>query len=467
MAFSPVVTAEANSSSQGSQTLTVVQISGQPATLQKGGNFSISDQKKISLKPLPLSNLKSAKVPVPVSAISAVKQGFTDADWKFLKASMTDLSEKDQNSLIDSAKEILNGTSKLSKDEQNAVLKQIGHYIILATEGGGGISPQWAGEPGHYELSMAVQQNLGSLSTSHANLLGDYATWADNNRLATPPLPGLIENRHSWVLDGTGIPGLDNYGPDSLAYYINNARTDFQNYDADSAYTDIGKSLHYIEDLGCPYHTTGGSLYEHSAYETWVMDNWNSLNLTSAIQVDGYYVIDDPASDAKLLAEYSNQFIPYFNSEILNDPNWQTNPNMIYWTQVLNTETEKMTIGMVQYANKYESPDTVGGNSVPIQGLQTSYATISGIASSDPMVFPVRITYPNSTDLEIWLGARQDSSQSYTYYKIWDRQSYGSSDMILQIRATGFQDMHDWQLVVRDDATGSEGSIDEFSVNIG
>jgi hypothetical protein len=412
-----------------------------------------------------ISELKNAKVPKQMSSVSAVQEKFSKEDWAFLQTVMTDLSEKEQIQLIAEAKKIFDGTSTLSKEEQNTIVKKIGNYIIIATERGGN-TPKWWGQPGHYQLSMAVQQNLGSLSTTHATLLGDYAVWADQNR-DQPPLSWLIQNRHSWVLDGSGLAGFDNYGPDSCAYFIDNARTDFNNYNTDSAYTNIGKSLHYIEDLGCPFHTTGGSLPQHVAYEDWVGNNWSTLDLDSAIQVNSYYVVDNPAEDAKLFAQYSNQFLSYFDWEINNDPNWQTNPDMIYYTQVLNAETEKITIGMVLYANKFESPDTVGTNSVPIQDLQTTNAYINNAAISDPLVFPVRINHPDASELEIWLGCRPNSSYSYTDYKIWDRQTNSGSDLVINVMATGFQDMHDWRLQVKDNVAGNEGTINEFSMNIG
>jgi len=470
LACAPIVNAQEAGTSSDIQSLSDKQVSPTIIVLQKSGNATaITGDKKVSLKPIPISELKKIKIPAYITAFSANMTKPVNYGLDSLRPYMTDLSEKEQDQLISEMVLIIEKKSMLSKEEQEAVVKKIGEYFIVA-ENGGEIAPKWSGRPGHYELSRAAAENLGSLSDAHGTSLMDYAYWADEdaNRIQ-PPLFGLILNRHSWTLDGLGVPGFDNYGPDLTAYFINNARTDFANYNPDSAYINIGKGLHYLEDMGCPYHTAGNPslLLNHGTYESWVASNWNNWNMDAEIQSDGYYVVTDPAQDAKDLAVFSNLFLAFFDWEIANDPNWQTNSDMIYWTKVLNSETEKLTMGLVVYANGFESPNTVGANSVPIQDLQTSYASINSVAFSDPMVFPVSIGHPDSTELEIWLGYRPDSSYPYSYSKIWDRQSYGSSDIILQVWATGFQDMHDWQLVVRDDETGNEGSINQFSVNVG
>ena len=459
----PCVSAAADDANTGNQDYIIIPISITNNAQEKSDLNGTTEQKIKLLTPVPSSNLKNVKVPKQIESSENQKGEFTDEDWAFLRKSMTDLTEKEQDQLITEMKKIQNHTSSLSKDDQNKVISKIGDYIIIATEGGNSV--KWWNQPGHYQLSMAVSQNLGMMTSSHATSLGDYASWADDHR-DQPPLFGLIQNRHSWVLDGTGFPGFDGYGPDSGSYFITNARTDFNNYLSDDAYIDTGKSLHFIEDLGCPYHTTGGALPQHVAYEDWVGGNWAALGLDSAIQVSEYYVVTDPVAQAKELAEFSNQFVPFFNYEINNDPDWQTNPDMIYYTQVLYAETEKMTIGMVQYANKFDSPDTAGSNFVAINDMQTSYAYINSVGDSPSDVISFTITHPDASQLEIWVSSRQNSGDPYTDYKVWDRQPIGGSPFTFTIPATGFVNYHDWRLIVKDNAAGSTGSIDEFSINI-
>lgn len=462
MAIVPMVSA-ADQVSTGNQDIKTIPMSIVNSAQEKRIANGTTEQNIKILVPVPSSDLKKIKVPDQIESANSRNGMFTDKDWAAIKKAMTDLPKKEQERLIAEMKKILNHTSTLSPDEQEKVIGTVGKYIIIVTEGENSV--KWAGQPGHYQLSMAVSQNLGTLTSAHATSLGDYASWADDNR-GQPPLSGLIQNRHSWVLDGIGVPGMDNYGPDSGAYYTTASRTNFNSYLTDDAYVDIGKGLHFMEDMGCPYHTTAGSLLEHVAYEDWIMNNWNTLGLDSAIQVNEYYAVTDPVAQAKELADFSHQFLSFFTYEINNDPNWQTNADMIYYTQVLFAETEKMTIGMVQYANKFDSPDTAGSNSVAINDMQTSYAYINSVGDSASDTISFTITHPDASQLEIWVSSRQDSSYPYTDYKVWDRQPIGGSPFTFSITATGFVDYHDWRLIVKDNATGSTGSIDEFSINI-
>jgi hypothetical protein len=88
------------------------------------------------LHPVPVSRLK--KITVPEHHASAEKQQemFSDRDWATIRKSMTDLTEQEQDRLIIEMKKILNHTSSLGPDEQNAVSLKFGYYLINATEGG-------------------------------------------------------------------------------------------------------------------------------------------------------------------------------------------------------------------------------------------------------------------------------------------------------------------------------------------
>jgi hypothetical protein len=446
----------------GNQDIKIIQVSISNNASEKSNFNGTMGQKIKLLTPVPSSNMKKIKVPQLNQSAEKQKGIYTDRDWEIIRKAMTDLSEKEQDLLITDMKKIQNHTSSLSPDEQQKIITKIVNYIIIATEGRPSV--KWANVPGHYQLSMAVSQYISTMTPAHATTLGDYADWADDNRVLTPPLGGLSVNRHSWVLDGTGALTFDNFGPDSALYFLSAARTDFNNYLSDDAYIDIGKSLHYVEDLGCPYHTTGEFIYEHTAYENWVMGNWATpLDMDTALQVTEYYPVTDPVAQSKELAELSHQFLPFFNYKINNDPNWKTDPEMIYYTRNLFAETEKLTIGMVLYANKFESPDTIGSNSVAVNDLQTSYAYINSIGGSPSNRIFFEMNHPDASELEIWVSTRPDSTYNYTDYKVWDRGSIGGSEFYFSIAASGFEDYHDWKLTVKDNAAGNTGSITEFS----
>lgn len=77
-----------------------------------------------------------------------------------------------------------------------------------------------------------------------------------------------------------------------------------------------------------------------------------------------------------------------------------------------------MTIGMDVYASKFESPDTIGNNSVSISDFQTSYAYMNNTMCSESMMFPINIQHAYVGDLEVWIGWWDPSSSTYLEYKI-------------------------------------------------
>lgn len=437
--------------------------------IQKDGQVTLG-QIKIGVDNKTL--LKGVEIPQSWKNLSTEKLEPTKKDWAFIKDAIKDLSEEDKNKLINEFKKICEGKSKLSDEEQNEVCQKIAYYILEATEGGG-IQPMWGGSPTHWQLSRTVAPNLGTIYTvpyitsGHVDTLGDYSWWADDHR-DQPPI-GVIQNRHSWVTD-IPLPGFDNYGPDSCEYFMSYARDEFSQYDVNLAYVDAGKGLHYIEDLGCPYHTTAevGQAY-HMVYEDWVSSHWSQLQ--SAMNVDSYYIINDPSEDAKSLANYARQYLDpigyIIGYGILTGSDWQNSTDLISYTRTLISETEKMTIGMHVYASKFESPNTVGSNSVPVRDFQTSYAYIDNVACSESMLFPISIDHTYIGDLEVWIGFWDQDSSSYIDYKVWDRQGGGADNLRLVVHAQGFQNVHNWRLRVTDSAGGDEGAITEFYDLIG
>lgn len=426
--------------------------------LQKNGSV-LTESAKISMP-------KGIEIPESWKKLEVERHKPTEEDWAFVKSAMTDLSEGERNRLISESKNIYEGNSTLAEEEQKEILQKLGHYIVKAIEGDG-VAPLWWGSPGHWHMSRSAGENLDYVTSGHIDILGDYSWWADDNRHEPSEIvPWWGLNRHSWVIDGPGIPGFDNMGPDSCEYFMDDARENFSDYDVSSAYIDIGKSLHYIKDLGCPFHTS--TLYgqaHHSAYEEWVATHWDELD--SATDVDVYYIIDDPSEDSKLLAGFSHQYLQPI-CDIMNfDPDWQNSSDLVNYTRTLITETEKMTMGMNVYASTFESPETIGSNSVPIYDHQTSYAYINDVSCSETMVLPTRIDHTYIGDLEIWIGWKDDPTPTYTEAKIWDREGGGADHLVINVWANGFQNTHDWRLRVHDAATGDEGEITEFSISIG
>ena len=416
--------------------------------------------------------LKGVEIPKDwkESASKEKKLEPTDEDWAFLMAVMTDISDKERKELIKEVKQTIKGNSKLSKEEQDKILQQIGLYLIQATEGEGN-TPKWYGVNGHWQMSTSAGNQLTFVTPAHISTLGDYSGWADLNR-DEPNIFGFpIANRHSWVFGEPGIPYADNLGPASCEYFMNRARTDFNQYDVGAAYIDIGKGLHYIEDMGCPFHTSAFyGLAHHPGYESWVSSHWSQLE--SAMQVDTYYIIGDPSDASEYLAWLSHQKLQPI-LDIMNTFGWENSPTltlaMTDHTRELIRETEMMTKGMIMYSAKFESPNTLGENRVPIVDYSTSYAYIDNVACSEKMYYYLYITHTYIGDLEIWLGYKEDSSPTYTEIKVWDRQGGSTDNLALMFNLQGFEttNIHDWRLRIKDSAGGDQGYLEENVIQIG
>lgn len=263
-------------------------------------------------------NLKPAKPPKITKP--AKKLMPTEEDWRFVKDAMYDLTEEEKNRIINEAKKIYKENSKLSKEEQTKILQTIAYYVAIATESSGNVGILWSYDT-HEDISYTAGDNLNYVRSAHMDTLKSYATWADDHRNEpTELVPWWGLNRHSWVIGDIPVPGYDNYGPDSLELYLNKARNQFDQGNVEEAYVYIGKALHYIEDLGNPFHPS--SVYgqaHHTEYESWVSSHWNELK--SAMYIDEYYIITDPSEQAKNLAAFSHQYLQQI-CDIMNTPGW-------------------------------------------------------------------------------------------------------------------------------------------------
>ena len=356
----------------------------------------------------------------------------------------------------------------LSEEEQKKVLEQIGRYLIQATEGNG-TTIKWATQKsGHSQISTSAGDQLKYVIPEHVTTLKQYSGWGDEERL-NPPLLGLAINRHSWVLGELGIPFADNFAPASLEYFMNLAKAGFNLNNVAEGYTNVGKGLHYIEDLGNPFHTSSitGQAY-HSGFESWVSSHWSELE--SALQVENYYLIRDPLEDSKYLARYSHQKLQAI-CDIMGKQGWEDSHDdqkaLIQHTKEMLKETAKMTLGILAYSTTFHSPETVGPKNVPIPGNSTAYAHIDNIACSEKMVVCLTITHTSVSDLEIWLGYKTDPSSPYTEMKIWDRQGGNTDSLDLTGGLEGFRDIHHWRLRIESGAVEKEGYLEEFLIHIG
>jgi hypothetical protein len=434
--------------------------------LTKDGSITIGENADAKGKP---TLLKAVEIPESWKKHRPreIKLSPSNEDWACIEAAMTDIPEKKRKQLINEATQIYNGKSKLSEEEQKKVLEQIGRYLIQATEGNGTTLKWGTQKSGHLQISTRAGDQLSYVTPEHVTTLKQYSGWGDEKR--REPFQEIIANRHSCVLGEWGFPLCDNYAPASCEYFMNLAKDDFRLNNVNSGYINVAKGLHYIEDLGCPFHTSSitGQVF-HSSYESWVSSHWSELE--SALQVENYYLVRDPLEDSKYLARYSHQKLQAI-CDIMGKQGWADSHDdqkaLIKHTKEMLKETEKMTLGILAYSTTFHSPETVGPKSVPISGNSTAYAHIDNIACSEKMFVCLKATLTCVGDLEIWLGYTTDPSSPYTEMKMWDHQGGNTDCLDLTGILEGFQDIHHWRLRIDSSAGEKEGYLEEFRIHIG
>lgn len=116
------------------------------------------------------------EIPQSWKNISTEKHEPREEDWMFLRSSMKDLTEEEKDKLLNEFKEISEGKSKLSKEEQAIVCQKIGHYIIEATEGNV-TQPKWTGSPECLETSGVARPKLGAIHVLQYIAFGSSYMW--------------------------------------------------------------------------------------------------------------------------------------------------------------------------------------------------------------------------------------------------------------------------------------------------
>lgn len=117
----------------------------------------------------------------------------------------------------------------------------------------------------------------------------------------------------------------------------------------------LGASVHLVQDLCVPHHSSGMAFCGHRKYEKWVNDNYNSFPVHS----DGIYnSFTDPAEWLTYNAGISSKYLPYVSSA-----GSDSSYNMA--TGVLLPLAQRTTAGFLKFyldyinKNKKYSKDTV------------------------------------------------------------------------------------------------------------
>ncbi|MCK9581145.1 MAG: hypothetical protein M0Q92_11980 [Methanoregula sp.] len=252
------------------------------------------------------------------------------------------LTAKEKTDLKKNLTAIWSGTSTLSDTEMEELYATV-YNIIMEP---GGPSPKWSGTPVdpnymdvHNDMAYIAGYSMG-LGSSAANTLSSMAGEPDN------PPPSASWNHYYSTGAATEA--------ESFAYL---AQGEWMSNRA-QALNDLAYSMHFMADLSQPFHYSFvQGLPQHAAYESFVGNNWHSTNLNfyNTVVNDGYYYgitdVSDAASYLAWQSHFSDDRYQYINDKILNDPNWQTDSDVIQYTVECLIEGERYQMGLVDYVS--------------------------------------------------------------------------------------------------------------------
>ena len=166
----------------------------------------------------------------------------------------------------------------------------------------GTFTPSWTGSDQNGTV-MSVHQEMTNQGfyllfitkeNSVTNIRGKYSSTARQYIYDGSIEPDLFENENKYAGHYCS-PSLKNkYGATNLTAY-----TQFNNhyyqakvyYDSGiyaTAYNKLGRAMHYMEDINSPPHASLITGFRHSAYETWVRDNFYSSYWATSVPESTY-----------------------------------------------------------------------------------------------------------------------------------------------------------------------------------
>ena len=172
---------------------------------------------------------------------------------------------------------------------------------------GGIVSPLWVSTPGsgggtHEKISYQSAKALG-LPEEYRNILRDHSGDPDEYDQGKDRIW-----KHGYCPVGPwGFGGA----PDACNENVTDALNSFREGMYTDGYIHLAHALHYLQDVGNPYHTTFDPLYypNHVYYEDLVYNHWSDWNLDSTVYYAQTKTINDPRSAVISLARYSHNWL--------------------------------------------------------------------------------------------------------------------------------------------------------------
>ena len=168
------------------------------------------------------------------------------------------------------------------------------------------ITPLWISDPnpqtlGTHEIITYFSARSIGLSRDTAMMLATHS--GDPDRYDSG-INRYIKHAYDPVLNIGGAP-------DACNKNVTDAINSFRSGDTTNGYTHLAHALHYLEDVGNPYHTwlepdgLFHNLINHVYYENLVYKQGASWNLHSICYYAQKHYVTSPKSAVKSLAEYS------------------------------------------------------------------------------------------------------------------------------------------------------------------
>lgn len=170
-------------------------------------------------------------------------------------------------------------TLSWKKDNHPSMLEK--SFAILAYDNNHGITPV-------YVHNLSSGNNLiGKISDKAQNYISSGSVYPDEKEKDY----GYVYHYYKYNSDlenGIGTTKPNSYGVTTTAYHMYsshyyNAKMEYAAAHYVTAYKELGKSIHYLQDMNCPVHANLITGNPHFNYESWVKNNFYSVyNATSA-----------------------------------------------------------------------------------------------------------------------------------------------------------------------------------------
>jgi len=264
----------------------------------------------------------------------------------------SDLKKEDKEKLKADLQDIWNRYPDKFVTADNLVLRDVAKITdkrLIASANLSEVEIKWGGTP-HQDFAYYACDG-----STYRNYAKNAADDPDNSTF-DPYIYRYYNHYEDAYLGVVGAPGRC----DELADIAISARN---NGNQVSAHQNFGFASHYLMDVGCPFHSKGaldylGSFSDalfcaivHTSYESYISNNWaTGENYKRHVSGNSQSItVTDPEQAVEDNADISAQYYDYIDNEIRTNPNWQSDPMLIFYTSYCIQESAKYAHGLYDY----------------------------------------------------------------------------------------------------------------------